>query len=1127
MAGTKFGGSIKLEGADAYKADLANINSNLKLLTKEMQTYGATVQDLTQKTHLYNAKVNAQKRHIKEIEDALEQAKQKYGEYSDEVQKWYAKLNNAEAVLIDMERELKQAQQELDAMSSKFKQTADKLASVGEGLKSFGDKISGLSAGAAAAVTGIAALGIKSAAAADDLNTLSAVTGITTDELQKFAYASELIDVSQETITGSLRKLTNNMNAARNGSEKQTEAFKTLGIAYTDSSGKLRDNSEVFYDIIDALGKVENETERDALAMALFGKSAQDLNPLIKAGSDELKRLGKEAEDAGLILSQDMLDDMNKLNDGVDKLKAILSADFNRLGANIAPALIPVLEDITAAVGRIMDKLGGLDSKTIETGLKIGAFVAVLAPLSKALGGILTTIGSITAAAPALMAALPAVAAITATTAAIAGLIAVGNEFEKVISGTTELTEEERRAIEDLGREVERNRDKLETQTRAYESEKGAIQDSLDAKRADISVMRDMIPRMEELAGKTDRTAAENQELNDIIGRLNDNFPDLGLAIDGTTGKLNKQTDAIYDTINAYEKLAEAQAYQKQYEAAATNRANLIIAKNNTVTTAAEAYSKLSDENKEALSLLFQKMEQGKEITDEYFERLVANAIPNTLLAMESDPYLETFLKSVDTYQDAYKRMSGAIAETNKAKKDYEKFISDNKTQQRPASGGRGTPAGKVNSTQDLSDNVKAGLETWQYRYDAGIISTEEYIAQLTRIRDTYFAEDSKAWREYNLKIINLQKGLDSQKGKTAATAAKNAAKETAKGLEKDAKETIEALKKAYSAEQSKSYDWIGERVYKGDFADFGTTANESYERIYQRAREAFNAGIINIDELADEADRIRAAKLNDYGTEKQKLTNFIDDRKFYDDWNKVNTTEEKVLQQMLDNADRYYAEGILDYKQYAEEVRQINRSIFSAQAAEQESVFSLAQDRIEKQLSEKKTEIDRQTAALNAQVSELRAKYTTEDRRKRMAELKEEISDYQNAVTLKGQEHLKSLQDEAEKLRREQEIEDLQKRNNEIITQLEAEYKALETEKTSLLTKIADNTAELNKFTAAVAGISESVSTAVQTTLTKIIQDNSVQNNYNTNNASQYVTAAQGVDVQAIMSAFTRGLKG
>ncbi len=179
-----------------------------------------------------------------------------------------------------------------------------------------------IGAAAAASAAAMGKLVLSSGAAADDINTLAAVTGISTDELQKFQYAADLIDVDMETLSGSLAKLTRNMDAARKGTGDAGAVFDELGVSLYDINGEFRDNEDVFADAIDALAKIENETERDAKAMAIFGRSAQQLNPLIKGGAATLKQLGAEAEAAGLILSHDSLNGLNAVNDAVDRFKS-------------------------------------------------------------------------------------------------------------------------------------------------------------------------------------------------------------------------------------------------------------------------------------------------------------------------------------------------------------------------------------------------------------------------------------------------------------------------------------------------------------------------------------------------------------------------------------------------------------------------------------------------------------------------------------------------------------------------------------------------------------------------------------------------------------------------------------
>ena len=67
-----------------------------------------------------------------------------------------------------------------------------------------------------------------SAQKADDFNILSAKTGIATEELQKLTYASQFVDVSVETMTGSISKLINNMDNAKKAPARLPKLFKSF-----------------------------------------------------------------------------------------------------------------------------------------------------------------------------------------------------------------------------------------------------------------------------------------------------------------------------------------------------------------------------------------------------------------------------------------------------------------------------------------------------------------------------------------------------------------------------------------------------------------------------------------------------------------------------------------------------------------------------------------------------------------------------------------------------------------------------------------------------------------------------------------------------------------------------------
>lgn len=188
-------------------------------------------------------------------------------------------------------------------------------------------------AGTTAVATGLSALTLKSALAADDLNTLAKQSGFSTADIQKWQYASDLIDVSIDDIVKSAAKMKKNMIST---SSTTVDAWNRLGIKVKDSSGQLRNSTTVFYETLTALSKVQNETERDTLAMTLFGKGADSLAGIIDDGGAALQELSGKAEKAGVILSQDTLDGANALNDKVDTLKATVKGFAGKVGSELA-----------------------------------------------------------------------------------------------------------------------------------------------------------------------------------------------------------------------------------------------------------------------------------------------------------------------------------------------------------------------------------------------------------------------------------------------------------------------------------------------------------------------------------------------------------------------------------------------------------------------------------------------------------------------------------------------------------------------------------------------------------------------------------------------------------------------
>ena len=323
-----FGLKIGLEGEKEFKAQLAEINRSFKVLGSEMKLVDSqfdkndhSVDSLTAKNQVLEKSIDAQKQKIETLRSALNNASSSFGETDRRTQNWNIQLNHAQAELNKMERELKGNTEALDNTSKEMKDTtksADKMGDEIEDsgkqaekssskLKSLGGVCKAVGAtmatafaavGAATMATGKALVNMtrEGAAFADTVFTEGVVSGISSERVQEYRYAAELVDVSLETITGSMARQIKSMKAAKDGSKNVIDAYDQLGVSIMNADGTLRDSDTVYWELIDSLGKMTNETERDALAMTILGRSAQQLNPLITTGAERMKELGKEAQ---------------------------------------------------------------------------------------------------------------------------------------------------------------------------------------------------------------------------------------------------------------------------------------------------------------------------------------------------------------------------------------------------------------------------------------------------------------------------------------------------------------------------------------------------------------------------------------------------------------------------------------------------------------------------------------------------------------------------------------------------------------------------------------------------------------------------------------------------------------
>jgi hypothetical protein len=383
-------GRVGLDTTD-FKTGMSAMNRELRVLESSFRASAAGLGDwakdasgLEMRVKSLNSQIDIQKQKVGALTSEYQRVAAESGNNSRAAQELQIKLNKETETLGKMESELSktesalsemgdesgQAAKETDRLEKEENQATGATNKFASALNALGSKLKagvtgignmaigvgklaakmavGLAAGAVGATAGIGALVVKTAKASDELVETSEKLGITTTRLQELNYIAEQTGTGVDTIQSSMGRLVRNLDAIEKAGSPANDAMSKLGVSVRDSSGQLKDSETIFFEAIAALGGIANETERDELAMTLFGKSAMELNPLINLGTEGMTAMAAEAQKLGAIMSEETVAGMGSLNDQVGSLKA----GFMGLVGTTLSALLP---SIQVLIGYITD----------------------------------------------------------------------------------------------------------------------------------------------------------------------------------------------------------------------------------------------------------------------------------------------------------------------------------------------------------------------------------------------------------------------------------------------------------------------------------------------------------------------------------------------------------------------------------------------------------------------------------------------------------------------------------------------------------------------------------------------------------------------------------------------------
>jgi hypothetical protein len=224
-----------------------------------------------------------------------------------------------------------------------FKSAARSMKQFGAGLGTVA-KVG--AAGLATATAAVGAMVKKTMDAGDAMDKMSKRTGLNADFLSKMAYAADLSGTSIDVFEKGVKKLQQSASDAKDGLKTYTREFEKLGVSVTDERGNLKSTERLFTETTAALSKMENHTEKAAIASKLFGRAGTQLLPVLADGQKGMAAMMGEAEQLGYVWTNETAKSAADLKDSFSRVWTVAGGMVNRFAVELFPAIQSITDGI-------------------------------------------------------------------------------------------------------------------------------------------------------------------------------------------------------------------------------------------------------------------------------------------------------------------------------------------------------------------------------------------------------------------------------------------------------------------------------------------------------------------------------------------------------------------------------------------------------------------------------------------------------------------------------------------------------------------------------------------------------------------------------------------------------------
>ncbi|HPD28032.1 MAG TPA: hypothetical protein PK673_06625 [Paludibacteraceae bacterium] len=258
--------------------------------------------------------------------------------------------------------------------------------SLTSGLKVAGKAMAALYTGTVAVAAAIAKVTLNSVKYGDEIAKESQKLNMSTAGYQKWSTMLEMAGTSIDVMSMGMKTFTGILDEASKGNATALLTLQRLGLGYEDFAGLSVEDS--LKKVVEQFQRMEQGAEKTQLAVDLFGRSGQELLPLLNQEVGSIDELFKSYEELGLIISDDVL----RASEDLDDQLSLLKKSFKVAAVNIGTVFMPAISKVVAGLLDLARGSAGA-GETLKTGIinainsvidylpKIGEFAAMIIPL--------------------------------------------------------------------------------------------------------------------------------------------------------------------------------------------------------------------------------------------------------------------------------------------------------------------------------------------------------------------------------------------------------------------------------------------------------------------------------------------------------------------------------------------------------------------------------------------------------------------------------------------------------------------------------------------------------------------------------------------------------------------------